>query len=110
MLCLPSRSGTRNLFKMHIFGSKTAEMFLCDHKVSDDKIKMGVFRANDDWHTGAMYSSVPTKEFDCVFGSAKKIGGGWLLDLLFFFNGGGLITWNSVNISTLFSQFQNPTI
>lgn len=38
-----------------------------------------------------MYSSVPTKEFDCVFGSAKKIGGGWLVDLLFF-SGGGLIT------------------
>lgn len=26
--------------------------------------------------TGAMYSSVPTKEFDGVTGSAKKIGGG----------------------------------
>lgn len=29
-----------------------------------------------------MYSSVPTNEFDCVVGSATKIGGGWSLDLL----------------------------
>lgn len=29
-----------------------------------------------------MYSSVPTNEFDCVNGSAKNIGGGWLRDFL----------------------------
>lgn len=28
-----------------------------------------------------MYSSVPTNEFDCVDGSAKSVGGGWVLDL-----------------------------
>lgn len=33
-------------------------------------------------HTGAIYSSVPTNEFDCVTGSAINVGGGWLLDLL----------------------------
>ena len=27
-------------------------------------------------HTGAMYSSVPTNEFDCVTGSATKVGSG----------------------------------
>lgn len=28
------------------------------------------------WHrTGAMYSSVPTNEFECVLGSATKTGG-----------------------------------
>lgn len=32
--------------------------------------------------TGAIYSSVPTNEFDCVTGSAINVGGGWLLDLL----------------------------
>lgn len=26
-------------------------------------------------HTGAMYSSVPTNEFDCVTGSATNVGG-----------------------------------
>jgi len=33
-------------------------------------------------HTGAMYSSVPTNEFDCVTGSATNVGGGSLRDLL----------------------------
>jgi len=35
-------------------------------------------------HTGAMYSSVPTKEFDARIGSAKNMGL-LLLFLLFFF-------------------------
>ena len=43
-------------------------------------------------HTGAMYSSVPTKEFDCVSGSATNVGGGWLLDLLLL-DGGCFMIW-----------------
>lgn len=31
-----------------------------------------------------MYSSVPTNEFDCVLGSAKKVGGGWSFGFLLF--------------------------
>ena len=34
------------------------------------------------FHTGEMYSSVPTNEFDCVEGSATNVGGGWLLHFL----------------------------
>jgi hypothetical protein len=34
------------------------------------------------YHTGAMYSSVPTKEFDGVAGSETKLGGRYSLDLL----------------------------
>ena len=34
------------------------------------------------YHTGAMYSSVPTKEFDGVAGSETKLGGRNSLDLL----------------------------
>lgn len=35
-------------------------------------------------HTGAMYSSVPTKEFDALTGSAINIGDCWPLWCLFF--------------------------
>lgn len=45
-------------------------------------------------HTGAMYSSVPTKEFDWATGSATNVGGGSLLDLLFL-EGGCFMTWNA---------------
>lgn len=34
--------------------------------------------------TGAMYSSVPTKEFDALIGSAMKIGFCWPLCCFFF--------------------------
>lgn len=34
--------------------------------------------------TGAMYSSVPTKEFDALIGSAINIGGCWLFCAFFF--------------------------
>lgn len=47
-------------------------------------------------YTGAMYSSVPTKELDCEIGSATNVGGGSLLDLLFL-DGGCFITWNSIH-------------
>lgn len=43
------------------------------------------------YYTGAIYSSVPTNEFDCETGSATNVGGGVLLDLLF--EGGCFITW-----------------
>lgn len=36
------------------------------------------------WQTGAMYSSVPTKEFDARIGSAIKIGFGWPFRFFFF--------------------------
>lgn len=35
-----------------------------------------------------MYSSVPTKEFDWVTGSATNVGGGWLLEVLRLLGGG----------------------
>jgi len=39
-------------------------------------------KQNWNHHTGAIYSSVPTNEFDCVIGSATSIGGGSLRDFL----------------------------
>lgn len=45
-------------------------------------------KGKDIYRTGAMYSSVPTKELDCDTGSATNIGGGRLLDLLLLLGGG----------------------
>ena len=46
--------------------------------------------------TGAMYSSVPTNEFDSVTGSATNVGGGWFLDLLLLLGKGGFKTCKSI--------------
>jgi len=59
------------------------------------KIHKNSLKENIDWeniHTGAMYSSVPTNEFDCVLGSATKTG--WIrsLDLLLLVSDECLIT------------------
>ena len=42
--------------------------------------------------TGAMYSSVPTKEFDALIGSAMKIGACWFLCDLFLSFEAGIIS------------------
>jgi len=38
--------------------------------------KVNIQKGVEIHHTGAMYSSVPTKELDCDTGSATNIGGG----------------------------------
>lgn len=50
-------------------------------------------------YTGAMYSSVPTKEFDCIVGSATNVGSGWDLDLLLFEGNEFFKTWHMIRIT-----------
>ena len=49
----------------------------------------------EDWEcqTGAMYSSVPTKEFDARMGSAMKIGVCWFFFDFFFSVVSGIKSW-----------------
>lgn len=49
-----------------------------------DEIGKNILKKSKDralYHTGAMYSSVPTKEVDGVAGSETKLGGRYSLDL-----------------------------
>lgn len=66
-------------------------------KIKPNKVK--ILKTKWEGHTGAMYSSVPTNEFDFATGSAINIGGGWLVDLLRFGRGSFLTCTTVPNIT-----------
>lgn len=57
-------------------------------------------------HTGAIYSSVPTNEFDCVIGSATNTGGGWLRDRLLPWGNGYFTTYESMSTIRISSVYK----